>query len=178
LEDDACASATRRWIPASAAFPYGRDLDPDAVIRSDRPCHDSVPGTPENGFGFAGDHGLVKLGLTVHHRSVRGHPGPGPDQDGVTFAELRDRNSFGAGIGNAFSLVRKERGEGIEGTLGRTQGAHLDPVAQQHDRYQQGQLPPEVQIEPADAKGGDQGRGERNGDGHRDQQHHPPASRL
>ena len=48
---------------------------------------------------------------------------------------------------------------------------HLLPVTQQHDRHQRGELPPEVQVEPAETRG--HRRRVRNGDRHRDQQHHP-----
>ena len=62
--------------------------------------------------------------------------------------------------------VRQRGGRGPE-------SGHLQPVAQQHDGHQQGQLPPEVQLKTAQPQSGDPGGDKRHGDGHGDQEHHP-----
>ena len=56
------------------------------------------------------------------------------------------------------------------------EGFHLQPVAEQHDRDESGQLPPELQVEPSDGRG--ERRCVRDGDSHRDQQHHPRLALL
>ena len=73
-------------------------------------------------------------------------------------------------------LVGQQRGQRGEGVLGLAEGPHLLPVAQQHDRDQRGQLPPEVQVERVER--GRHRRDVGDGDRHGDQQHHPGLAVL
>jgi hypothetical protein len=57
-----------------------------------------------------------------------------------------------------------------EGTLGLADRAHLDPVAEHHDRDQRRQLLP--QRHPAEAENHGEAEAESDGDGQRDQRHH------
>ena len=52
---------------------------------------------------------------------------------------------------DALGFVGQELGEGREGRLRLTERLHLEPVAEQHDRDEGGQLPPELEVEPSDA---------------------------
>ena len=75
-------------------------------------------------------------------------------------------------------LIGQQRGERGEGVLGLAERLHLLPVAEQHDRHQQRQLPPEVQVERVERGRHRRDVGDR--DRHGDQQHHPglPLLRL
>ena len=81
-------------------------------------------------------------------------------------------------VGDPLGVVGQQRGQRGERALGLADRLHLLPVAEQHDGDQRGQLPPEVQVEPAEAGG--QRRDVGDGDRHRDQQHHPgrPVAHL
>ena len=68
-------------------------------------------------------------------------------------------------------LVGQQRGECGERVLGLADRLHLLPVAEQHDRHQRSQLPPELEVEPVET--GRHRRDVGDADRHRDQQHHP-----
>ena len=68
-------------------------------------------------------------------------------------------------------LVGQQLGQRRQRAAGLADGLHLLPVPEQHDRDQGGELPPELQLEPVDAGGHRRHVGD--GDGHRDEQHHP-----
>ncbi len=161
-----------------SVLPDGGHADPDGVVRGDGSGHHVVSWGAGNGFGFAGDHGFVELGLPVDDGSVGRHAGTGADQDDVAFTEFGDGYGLRASVGDAVGFIREQGREGVQRALRGTEGPHFDPVAQQHDRDQQRQFPPEVQVEPADAQAGDPGRDKGHGDGHGDQQHHPGAPGL
>jgi hypothetical protein len=82
----------------------------------------------------------------------------------------RDRLD-GAVVADALGLVGQQRGQGGERVLGLAERLHLLPVAEQHDRDQGAELPPEVEVEPVERRGHRRDVGDR--DRHRDQQHHP-----
>ena len=72
--------------------------------------------------------------------------------------------------GDQIGFVGQQGGQGVQGAGGLAEGPHLQPVAQQHDHDQQGQLPPELEVEGAE-DGGDAGpEGDQDGQG--DEQHH------
>ena len=68
-------------------------------------------------------------------------------------------------------LVGQQLGQRRQGAPGLADRLHLLPVAEQHDRDQRRQLPPELEVEPVEAGGHRRHVGD--GDRHRDQQHHP-----
>jgi hypothetical protein len=70
-----------------------------------------------------------------------------------------------------FGFVGQEGGERLERAARLADRLHLLPVAEQHDRHEQGELPPELEVEPPD--GGRHRRRPGDRDRHRDQQHHP-----
>ena len=62
---------------------------------------------------------------------------------------MRRRLDVAVGV-DAFGFVGQELGERGERALRLADGLHLQPVAEQHDRDERGELPPEVEVEPAD----------------------------
>ena len=85
--------------------------------------------------------------------------------------QLADRHLLGTACGDAFSRVGQQRGEGGEGALRLGDRSHLEPVAEQHDGDQGGQLPPDLDLE--EAKGAGPRGDERDHDGEGDEGHHP-----
>ena len=72
---------------------------------------------------------------------------------------------------DAFGLVGQQRRRApASAELRLAERLHLLPVPEQHDRDERRQLPPEVEVEPVEARR--QRRHERDGDRHRDEQHH------
>src|SRR5262249_9893698 len=67
--------------------------------------------------------------------------------------------------------VRQQLRELFERTLRLGDRAHLDPVAEDHDRDERGQLPPEVYS--GEAEGHREAEPERNADREGDERHHP-----
>src|SRR5260370_17207214 len=45
-------------------------------------------------FGLAGDHGLVTVSSTLNNRTICRNSGPGPPENDVANAQLRDSNPF------------------------------------------------------------------------------------
>ena len=110
--------------------------------------------------------------VAVDDRAVGRHPPAGTHQHDVADPQLAGRDRLDrAVVVDALGLVGQQRGQGGERALGLADGLHLLPVAEQHDRDQRGQLPPELEVEPAEARGHRRRVGD--DDGHRDQQHHP-----
>ncbi len=153
----------------------GVDTYPNRPIRRHGPGDDTVSFAALDGPGFAGDHRFVHRCGTSHDLAVGRHSTTGPDQDDVTESEIRNGDLDGFASFDPLRSVRQEFGERGERALGLSDRFHLLPVAEQHDHDQRRQLPPEVEITPAE-----RARERRSvGDGDRqcDQQHHPgPAA--
>ena len=169
----ACASATSRWMPASAVS------SPTASTRTriDESV-ETVPATTRSPTAFgdrprlAGDHRLVELGVAVDDLAVGRHPATGTDQHDVADAQLgRPARSRDPSPSITLGVVGEQLGERGERASRLADRLHLLPVAEQHDRDQRGELPPELEVEPAEA--GRHRRHVGDGDRHRDQQHHP-----
>ena len=70
-------------------------------------------------------------------------------------AQLGQRHRLDRAVGvDPLGLVGQQRGQRVERARRLAERAHLQPVAEQHDHDQERQLPPEVQVEPADAERG------------------------
>ena len=171
-------SSPNRHIEEHSRCPVGQNLGPGAglLCLGHEPLDPGEGGVlPDRlhldadrrvGGNGSGDHVVADalghwLRLTGHHRLVhlrvaRGDdpvgrdPGPGPDQNEVTDGERGDRDGFGHIVDDPLRLVGQELCQGGEGTTGLTDRSHLHPVAEEHDRDQGSQLPPEVEIEPAE----------------------------
>ncbi len=71
----------------------------------------------------------------------------GSDQDDVADRKGRDRDFLSAGRSDPFRGVRQQLGECGEGPAGLSDGAHLQPVAEEHDRDEAGEFPPDLHVE-------------------------------
>ncbi len=85
--------------------------------------------------------------------------------------ELGERDRAHVVAVDDLGLVGQQLGQRRQRAAGLADRLHLLPVAEQHDRHQRGQLPPELQVEPVEARGHRRDVGDR--DRHRDEQHHP-----
>ena len=97
---------------------------------------------------------------------------PTADQHHIAGAEVveGDRDGLAVGI-EALGLVGQQGRERGERALGLADRLHLLPVAQQHDRDQGGELPPELEVEHVEARQHRRHVGD--DDRHGDEQHHP-----
>ncbi|GAA2202052.1 hypothetical protein GCM10009849_28910 [Sinomonas flava] len=189
VEEERCGSVGERLGPGGGGLrvgdhaldarerrrlPHGLDAHPEARVGRDGARDDGVPGSARDGLGLARDHRLVELGGALLDAAVGGEPAAGAHEDEVTHRQLggRDRLRL-AGATDPLGLVGQECGERLERPARGAEGAHLEPVAQEHDRDEEGEFPPEVEVEPADPQARRPGRGEGNRDRHGDQQHHP-----
>ena len=112
-------------------------------------------------------------------RAVGRDPRAGPDQHAVAGGQGADRHQLDRAVGrDALGFVGQQRSQRGEGALRLPDRLHLLPVPEQHDRHEQRQLPPELEVEPPEA--GRHRRHPGDGDRHRDQQHHPwlPVAHL
>ena len=152
-------------------LPYRLHLDADRRVGGNGSGDHLVARALGHWLRLTGHHRLVHLRVARGDDPVGRDPGPRPDQNEVTDGERGDRDGFGHIVDYPLRLVGEELGQGGEGTTGLTDRSHLHPVAEEHDRDQGSQLPPEVEIEPAE-----RGRQRRQiGDRYRhgDEQHHP-----
>ncbi len=156
----------------------GLHLNAHRVACGHRSGHHVLPGVAVDGLGLAGDHRLVELRAAIHNPSVGRNAGAGADQDGIAGLQLVQGHGFGAVLGHLLRLIGQQFGQRIQRAGGRAQGAHLHPVAQEHDDHQQRQLPPEVQHQPANAQARGPGCDQGHGDGHGNQQHHSRLAGL
>ena len=125
----------------------GGDFDAETGIGGDGASHDRVSGGARHWAGLAGDHGLVHVGAAFPDRAVGRDARAGADEDEVAALQLVGRDaSPQLVVFDAFCHVRQQCGQRVERGRRLGEGAHLDPVAQQHDHDQQGELPPEFQL--------------------------------
>src|SRR5215218_3007077 len=172
-ERDACARSTSRRMPASAvASPTAPTRTRIAESAINDPATTRSPTDLATGLDspVIGDHRLVQLGGAVHHHAVGRHPPAGADQHQVADVQLGGRDGPGAAVVDQLGVVGQQRRQVVQGAGGLPEGAHLQPVPEQHDHDQQRQLPPEVQVEEAERGGGTGHEGDPDRQG--DQQHH------
>ena len=155
-------------VPACSLHP-----DADGVVGGHGTGDHLVTGVAEDGTGFAGDHRLIEFGGSLDDGSVGRHPGTGPHQHDVVDDQLGDGHGAGGPVNDFLGLIRQQGSQRVKRGGRGPESTHLQPVAQQHDGHQQGQLPPEVQVKTAQPQSGDPGGDKRHGDGHGDQEHHP-----
>ena len=148
------------------------DAHPHRRVGRHRAGDDAVARALGHRPGLAGDHRLVELGLAVDDRPVGRHPTAGADQHDVAEpaasaidTERTSSPSTTSASSGSSSAKAAERATGLADRL------HLLPVAEQHDRHQRRQLPPELEVEPVETRRHRRHVGD--GDRHRDQQHHP-----
>ena len=172
---DAWAAATIRMIPDSAvASPTAetrtRRLPPAATV----PATTLSPGSLADRRGLAGDHRFVDVGAALGDDPVGGHPCPGSDEDDVAERQVCERDGLGAVAGHPLGGVGQELGQGRERAAGLGDRAHLEPMAEQHDRDEGRELPPDLDLE--EAQRARPARDERDDDREADEGHHPRLS--
>ncbi len=178
-EVEFCASETSRWMPASAVSP------PTAVTRirsaesvATVPAVTASPTVFVTARGLAGDHRLVERRSAVEDATVRRHGRPRSHEDRVADPEVGGSDRDGRRALDALGGVGEECGEGIEGGSRLREGAHLEPVAEEHDDDEEGEFPPEVERVVEDAERGSPGCEERDRDREGDEQHHARRART
>ena len=152
------------------------DFDGQGTFPVERPADRGGAGLLFDRPGFAGQHGFVHAALAGDNDAVDGHALAGLHQHTITGLKRGDGDIFkGAGL-NAVGGGGQQPHQRVEGSGGAHHRSHLDPVAEQHDVNQGGQLPLKAhagQSQP-DRGGIDEGRG----DGHRDERHHARLAAL
>ena len=176
-DDELWAAATRRWMPASAVS------SPVAVTSTRRPeSVATVPAVTRSPAvrGTVRDS-PVTIDSSISARPSTMTPSAGTLPPGRTTTTSPSRRAVGrhgddlAAL-DALGLVGQQCRERVErrGRLG--QRAHLEPVPEQHDDDEQGELPPEVELVVEHAEGGAPRRDEGHADGEPDEEHHARAA--
>ena len=124
-----------------------------------------------DGTGLARDHRLVHVGGAVDDLAIGRDPRSWADEHDIVHPQRAGRHLLRAICNDSLGGVRQQSREGRERALRLRDRSHLEPVAEQHDRDQGGQLPPDLDLEEAESAGqrGHEGHDDRQ----RDQGHHP-----
>ena len=150
----------------------GCDLDAQTRVCRDGASDHVLAFTAPHRFRLTGDHRLVHAGAAVDDYAVGRHGRAGPHDHDIADLKIRRGDLHYFVAVDLLGLVGQKCGERIQGRGGLGEGAHLDPVPQQHDDHQQRQFPPETQLAvqqvQARTPGGDESDRDRQGD----QQHH------
>ncbi len=153
-------------------LPGRRHPDAQASVAVDRTRNDLRPRRLPDRPRLARNHRFVDVGLAARHLAVGRHAGPRSDQQHVAGAQLADGHFLGDAV-RTFALrgVWHELGERVERARGLPHAAHFEPVTEQHDVDQGDELPEEGVAVQQKLRG--QAIHERDGNGQRDQGHHP-----
>ena len=169
---DASAAATSRMIPDSAvSSPTASTRTRSEPPAATEPAMTLSPACLGHGLGLARDDRLIDVGTCrrppchrpgLGHRAARARGRPPSCASGTVCVAV---------AGDPLGRVGQQRGKGGQRAPGLGDRAHLQPVAQEHDRDQGRQLPPDLDIEEAQRPG--PARHEGDADGERDEGHHP-----
>ena len=124
-------------------LPRPGDLDAQRSLSVDRGGDHLVAFPLLHRPGLAGDHRLVDVTLPLAHHSVRGNALARTHQQEVAVLQRADGDLLLAPIGDPRRGIREELRQFLQRPLGLIDGPHLDPVTEEHDRDQRGQLPPQ-----------------------------------
>jgi hypothetical protein len=102
------------------------------------------------GARLAGDHRLVDRRVALDNRAIGRHAATGADEHEVPELQVRDGHGMGHRAVDELGLVGQERGQRLERARGLPERLHLLPVAQQHHVDQERELPPELEVQPAE----------------------------
>jgi hypothetical protein len=89
-----------------------------------------------DGQALAGHHRLIDLAVAVLDDAVGGDLGPRPDQQQVSDLDLGGGDLDRLAVADHQRPGWGEVQQGADGVVGAAAGAHLEPVAQQHERGQ------------------------------------------
>ena len=110
--------------------------------------------------GLAGNHRLVNIGGALDDRAIRRNASSGPDKDNVVHFQLRNWNGLSLGSVYTFGSVWEECGERIERATSLGNGSHFEPMAEDHDRDQRCEFPPDFNLEEAEGCGERRSKGD------------------
>ncbi len=154
---------------------------PTAVMRTRRlpplatvPAMTLPPGLLRDGAGLAGDHRLVNIGRPLDDCAIGGNSCSGANENNVSYMQSGEWNDLdlvpSLVCGDAFGGVREQGGECVERATSLRDGSHFQPVAEDHDRNQSCQFPPDFNFEETEGCG--ERRSEGDDDGEADESHH------
>jgi hypothetical protein len=118
----------------------------------------------------AGSRPRQTIGGPLDDCAVRRNPRSRPNQDDVSQVQGRQWNHLSLGSGYAFGGVWEECRQRIERAASLSNGFHFQPMAEDHDRNQGGQFPPDFNFEQAEGCG--KRRSKCDHDGQADERHH------
>ncbi len=148
------------------------DLDGQRAFAVDGAADDLAAGLLGDRGRFPGEHRLIDRALALHDDTVRGDLLTRLDQDLVIHRQFAQRHVLHAAVGHELVGVGgHEFGQFLQGPRGAHHRLHLDPVPEQHDVDEGGQLPEEHLAGQAEHHGAAVEIGGGDGDG--DQRHHP-----
>ena len=119
--------------------------DSEGAVGGDGSGDDAGTDRAGDGARLSGDHRLVDIRGALNHLSVDRNAAAGANDDDVAQPQFGWCHGDHVVAVDFLRLIGQQRGKRVEGARGLRQGAHLDPVAQQHDHDQKGELPPEVE---------------------------------
>ncbi len=146
------------------------NFDPKRAGAVDRAGNDFVAFSLLHRARLPGDHRLVHRTRTLHHHTVSGDSLAGAHQDDVALPQLIERDLLISVSHDPDRSARKELRQLLEGSLRLRNGTHLDPVAQQHDRHERGELLP--QRHAGEPERHDRAENKRDRDREGDERHH------
>ena len=158
-------------MPASAVFSpvpvtsTRREPEPFTV-----PAMTCASRTFRDGSRLAGDHRFVDVARAVAHDAVGGNARAGADEHQVSLAEVGGGDLLGPLADDPHRRVGEKLGQFLQCALRLGNRSHLDPVAEDHDRDERRQLPPQVHAREAECDR--QAEDEGDGDRQRDERHH------
>ena len=123
------------------------DADAQRRVGRDRAGDHAIALTPPDRPRLAGDHRLVHVRRPVDDLAVGRNTRARPDQDDIARGQRRDRHRLDRPVPNALGLVGQQLGERLQRAARLADRPHLQPVAEQHDHDQRGELPPELEVE-------------------------------
>ena len=150
------------------------DRDPQRARAVDRAGDHLVAVVLLDWRRLAGDERLVHRAAPGSYDAVRGNVRAGANEHQVAFTQFRDRNLvdvFSGAVGaDARRRVRQQLRQLAHGAPRLGDGAHLQPVAEKHDRDERRKLFPERHSGKSERDG--ETERERDGDCQRDECHH------
>ena len=149
----------------------GGHPDAQAAAGGDRAGDDLVARLLRHRPRLAGDHRLVDVGRPSTTMPSAGTRAPGRTRTTSPTARAASGTVSVPSPVDPLGGVRQELGEGRQGAARLGDRAHLEPVAEEHDRDEGRELPPDLDLEQAERAG--PGRDEGDDDRERDEGHHP-----
>ncbi len=117
---------------------HRRDADQQQALAVDRAAGDAIAGSARDGQALAGDQRLVDVALALLDLAVGGETFAGPHHQQVADAQLRDRDVRVAPVTAHPCGGRLQRLQRAQRLRRLPLGARLQPLAQQHQRDDDG----------------------------------------